>query len=488
MASLVGSLSPATVFASQVTGSSFVQDIFYALATVCLLFVVAAIGLIDAGLVRRKNLLDTWVQKIVCALLAGFGMAVIGYAIWEAQYYQAFGTPNPVGQAIHDWWIFGPALTHFSQNLDPKLFPTADVYQIFVVFFVAYAMVGGALLHSAGLERVKALPMYVICLIAGAIVIPIALYYTWGSTSPLTARGVHDYIGTYSLYVVVGVWALLIAWRAGPRLGAFSNHPRTIGPIPHNLGWSAAGVGILMFAAPFAFLGCGYFVPGSGYYGISLTTSGFGIVLVNMFMAYVGGGLSGALIAYKTRNPIMALIGVAAGYIGAGASLDIGLPWQVFLVAFFASFVVYGMYLLLYRLRIDDKKIVPLALGGGVYSAIVAGIVGNGDKTGGFFGLTGKYAAQHATISIGWQLIGLLVTLGIALVSGLVVIVGLEKTIGLRVTEEEEIVGLDQTYWQAPPSPYYDDPFATATPSNETPTNGTAELVPEGVGPLPHPA
>ncbi len=464
MHSLVAAtLSPmATFFANQVTGSSFVQDIFYALATVCLLFIVAAVGLIDAGLVRRKNLLDTWVQKIGCALVAGLGMAVIGYAIWEIQFYQAFGVPAPVSQAISDWWIFGPAVTHFSQNLDPKLFPTADVFQVFLAFFVAYAMVGGALLHSAGLERVKALPMYVICLVAGAVVIPIALYYTWGSTSPLTNRGVHDYIGTYSLYIVVGVWALILAWRAGPRLGAFKEHSRTIGPVPHNLGWSAAGVGILLFAAPFAFLGCGYIVAGTGYFGISLTTSGFGIAVLNIFMSYIGGGLGGAIISYRTRNPIMALIGVAAGYIGAGASLDIGLPWQVLIVSFIASFVVYGVYLLLVRFRIDDKKIVPLALGGGIYSAIAAGIVGAGDKTGGYFGLTGKYAPQHASISIGWQLIGVLVTVAIALVSGLIVIIGLEKTMGLRIEEDAEIAGLDETYWSAPPSPYADLPHDLA--------------------------
>ena len=455
----------ASFFATQVSASSYEQDIFYALATVCLLFVVAAVGLIDAGLVRRKNLLDTWVQKLVCALVAGFGMAVIGYAFWQAQYYQAFGIPNPIGQAIHDWSIFGPAQTHFSQNLDPKSFPTADVFQIFVVFFVAYAMVGGTLLHSAGLERVKALPMYIICLVAGAVIIPIALYYTWGSTSPLTNRGVHDYIGSYSLYVVVGVWALIIAWRAGPRLGAFTPDKRTIGPIPHNLGWSAVGVGVLMFAAPFAFLGCGYIVPGVGYQGISLTTSGFGIVLINIFMSYIGGGLAGAVISYRTRNPIMALIGVAAGYICAGASLDIGKPWSILLVSFIGAFVVYGVYLLLYKLKIDDKKIVPLALGGGIYSVVASGIVGAGKHTGGYYGLTGKYAPYHAVITEGWQLIGLAVTLAIALISGLVLIIGLEKTIGLKVTEEQEITGLDEHYWQAPPSPYSDEPGSASEPN-----------------------
>jgi ammonia channel protein AmtB len=441
-----------------VSESSYLEDVFYALATVCLLFVVGAVGLIDAGLVRRKNMLDTWVQKIVCALLAGGALSIIGYAIWQIQYYQALGIPSPITQAVSDWWLFGPNVTTFSQDLDPAVSPQADLFQVFLAFFIAYGAVAGALLHSAGLERVKAAPMYVISAVAGGIVVPVVLYLTWGSASPLTNRGVHDYIGTYSLYIVVGVWALILAWRAGPRLGAFAPHPETSGPVPHNLGWSAFGVMVLMFAAPFAFLGCGYIVPGSGYFGISLTTSGFGIVAVNIFMSYVGGGLGGAIIAYRTRNPIMALLGAAAGYIGSGTSLDVGKPWEILIVSFIASFVVWGTYLVLVRFGIDDKKIVPLALGGGIYSALAGGVVGWGDKTGGYFGLTGDYAPQHATINLGWQAVGVVATVVVAGVTGLVVILALEKTIGLRVSAEDEVRGLDEAYWHAPPPPYVDVP------------------------------
>jgi Amt family ammonium transporter len=449
-------IAPTEIFKDQVSSDMFMLAIFYGVATVCLLFVVGAVGLIDAGLVRRKNLLDTWIQKLACALIAGGALTFIGYGIWEIQYYQALGIPSPVSQAIKDWWLFGSNVTTFSHRLDPKISPEADVYQVFMAFFVAYAMVAGALLHSAGLERVKAKPMYIICAVAGGLIVPINLYLTWGSVSPLTNRGVHDYIGIYSLYITVGVWALIIAWRAKPRLGAFTADARTMGPVPHNLGLSAVGVMILMFAAPFAFLGCGYIIPGTGYFGISLTESGFGIVVLNVFMSYVGGGLGGAIIAYRTRNPIMGLIGVAAGYIGAGACLDIGKPWQVLIVSFIAPFVVWSTYLVLSRRGIDDKKIVPLALGGGLYGALVAGIVGWGDKTGGFFGLTGTYAPQHATINLGWQAIGVVVIVAISAVSGLVVIVGLEKTIGLRVSEDDEIRGLDAAYWGAPPPPYAD--------------------------------
>jgi ammonia channel protein AmtB len=427
------------------------EDTFYALATVSLFLVVAALGLIDGGLVRRKNLLDTWVQKLICASVAGLALTIVGFGIWEVQYYQALAVPNPVIQAIKDWWLAGNDMTAFSQNLDPAVSPQADVFQIFVVFFVAFAAVGGALLHSAGLERVKAVPMYVICAVAGGLIIPIALYLTWGSTSFLTNAGVHDYVGTYSLYIVVGVWALIIAWRAGPRLGAFRPHPRTTGPVPHDWGTSAFGVALLLVCEPFLSLGCGYLVPGAGYYGISLTTSGFGIVMINTFVAFLGGGLSGAFLAYRTRNPVMALLGPIAGIVGAGTSLDVGMPWQLLIVGLVAPFVVYGVYLLLARVGIDDKKIVPLALGGGIYSAIAGGIVGWGHKTGGYFGVKGTYAPQHATINVGWQLIGVVVIVAIAAVSGLIVILALEKTVGLRVSEDAEVAGLDSAYWDAVP-------------------------------------
>lgn len=451
---LSGLMSAGKTYPGQATDGLFLQDVFYGFATVSLVLIVAAVALIDIGLVRRKNTLDTWIQKLVGAMIAAGLMWVVGYAIWQIQYYQAFGISNPVGQALKDWWAFGPNATTLSQHLDPAVSPEADVFQIFIAFFMAFAAVGAALLHSAGLERLKASSYYILCFFLGGIVMPIALYYTWGSVSPLTNRGVHDYVGIYSLYIVVGVWALILAWRLGPRLGAFTKHHSTLGPIAQNFAFPGLGVGLLLFAAPFAFLGCGYWVTGSGYFGIDLNESGLGIVMMNIFVAFVAGVVAGAIIAYATRNAMMVLLGVPAGYISAGASMDIGKPWEVFIVAFVGTFLIWGISVLLHKLRIDDKKLVPLALGGGIYSALAAGIVGAGDKVGGYFGLTGKFAPNHASISFGWQLIGVLVTIGIALASGLPLIFGLEKTIGLRISEKDELAGLDEAYWDAPPVPY----------------------------------
>ncbi|MGH3601868.1 MAG: hypothetical protein ACRDQH_16575 [Pseudonocardiaceae bacterium] len=470
----------ATFFGQQVGSDTLTQDLFYGLASVCLMLVVMAIGLIDGGLVRRKNLLDTWVTKLVCAVLAGGAFLFIGYGIWNWQFYSALAIPNPLSQAIKDWWIGGPNMTTFAQGLDPKLVPQADVFQVFVLFFVAYAMVIGALIHSAGLERVKRAPLIVLSIIGGGIAMPLMTYLTWGSTSFLTNGGTHDFLGVFSLYIFVGVWALILAWRAGPRLGAFVADKRTIGPVPHSLGMSASGAALLLFCVPFLAVGCGYFVPGQGYFGISMSSSGIGIVMINTAAAYAGGMIGGGLLSWRTRNPLFVLLGPAAGYVGAGTVMDVLHPWVVWVIAMFAPVALYATYRLLLRLRIDEKKIVPLGLGCGLYSAVVGGFVAWHTKTGGYFGLKGHYGFEHAEIGPGMQLAGAGITIAIAAISGLVLIIGLEKTIGLRVSEKVELEGLDASSWLYPPSDHLDLPAASRNGSGDAGSVSDPDEVPGG--------
>jgi ammonium transporter, Amt family len=248
------------------------------------------------------------------------------------------------------------------------------------------------------------------------------------------------------------------------------------------------GVGVALFCVPFLALGCGYIVPGAGYFGISMTNSGFGLVLENVFMSFIGGALTGFAISYITKNPIMALLGPVAGYIGCAASFDVAKPLGILVISMIAPVVVYGGYLLMQKLRIDDKKIVPLALFGGVYAALAAGIAGAGKATGGYFELeNGAYAFQHATITIGHQLVGVGATLGISAVTGLVLIIGLEKTIGLRVDRDKEIEGLDQTSWGSGPPNQFEDlppaipaaaPAAVAATPGAPPAPGSAPPAP----------
>jgi Amt family ammonium transporter len=454
------------MFKDQVSNTVYLSDFFFMTAAVAVILAIVGLGFIDSGLSRSKNVLDNWVQKIVAGLVGALGFAIVGYGLWVWQFNQAFGVPHPLSEAIKGWWLGGSNMTHIASEIDPKATPEADVLQVFAVFFITFAMLVGAFFQSAGLERLKPKPLYIMTFVVCATTWPVLTYLAWGSESPLTARGLHDFTGIFNLYIFVGAWSVCMAWRLGPRLGAFKPHERTTGPQAHNLSHVAIGAMLLMFAIPFIALGSGYIVPDVGYFGISMASGGFGITLLNVFAAYIGGGLCGAAIAYRVKNPIWIFIGPIAGYIVCSAMADFTLPWVCLLVSTLGPLAAYGTQRLLFFLKIDDPKIGPLTLGPGVLGALVAGLIGWGKATGGYFGITkGLYAFQHGSINLGWQVLGVVISIGIAAGSCLLMTAVLGRFGSLRVTEAEELAGLDETFWGTAPASPTSDRAAAATPA-----------------------
>lgn len=438
-------------FPEQVTTDLFAVNVLYVVAASAVLLIIAGLAMIEAGLVAHRNFQDVVLQKMGAALIGGMAFAIVGYGIWNWQFYTALGVPDPFSQAIKDWWIGGSAVNEFAHRLDPEVVPHADALQIFLAFNIAFGALVCALIHSVGLERMKPAATYIISALVGGIVFPFTLYLTWGSASPLTTAGTHDYVGLFAAYIFVAFFGLFLVWRLGPRLGAFRADRRTPGPVPNNLGLTAIGVLVILFAIPLLVLGCGYFTPGEGYNGISMSESAIGTVFNNVFVALCAGGITGLIIAYLTKNSLFFMLGPIAGYVSGAAAFDVVYPWEMFLIALPAPILMYGVYKLLYRVGLDERRIIPLGLGPGVYGVLIVGIVEWGTPTGGYFGIEeGKYAFLGSEINLWWQLIGLGSIAAIALVSAIVIVLGVEKTVGLRVTEEEEIAGLDLTYWPTP--------------------------------------
>lgn len=438
-------------FPDQVTTDLFSVNVLYVIAAASVMLVIFGLALIDVGLVARRNIQDVVVQKLGASLIGAMAFAIVGYGIWNWQFYTALGVPNAFSQAISDWWLGGFALNDFAHRLDSAVVPHADALQIFLAFNMAFGGLICALIHSLGMERMKPSATYIISAIVGGIVFPFTLYLTWGSASPLTANGTHDYVGLFAAYIFLGFFGLVLVWRLGPRLGAFEPHPRTSGPVPNNLGLTASGVLVLLFAIPLLMLGCGYFTPGEGYNGISMSESGIGVAFNNVFVAFCGGALTGFLIAYKEKNSLFAILGPIAGYVSGAAAFDVVTPWEMFLISLPAPLLMYLVYKWLYKSRLDERRIIPLGIGCGVYGALIVGVVQWGTPTGGYFGVEeGTYAFLGSEINLWWQLIGVGATAAIALVSAVVIVVGVEKTVGLRISEEQEIAGLDLSYWPSP--------------------------------------
>ncbi|MBS0252508.1 MAG: ammonium transporter [Proteobacteria bacterium] len=437
------------MFVEQLKLENLTFAFVYAVGAVSVLFVVMGLGLIDMGLVRARNVLDTWVQKFTAAIIAGFGTLFIGYAIWQYQFYIAFAVPDPLIQAFKDWWIGGGAASSLSVKLDPKVVPEADIQQIFLVFFVTFSMATAALIHSSVIERIKGVPFCVMAFLIGLVFSPVVGYLCWGPLSPLTNSGTHDFEGVFPLYIFSGTWALVLSWRLGPRLGALKSHPDGVKPTPSNQALVALGVLFIFIAIPFVSIGSTWVLPDKGVYGISMTQTGIGLILINIFSAMLTGGVIGALIGWTRKDVSWVFLGPIAGAVISGTLFDIGTPLQCMVFGGLGPIVAFATSRLVHGLGIEEPKVVPLALGPGIVGAILVGFVHWGTPTGGFPGLEGALAAGHATITPYWQLMGVIATMVVAGVPALLLCFFFEMTTGLRVSTEAELKGLDDTNWGA---------------------------------------
>ncbi|OJU85842.1 MAG: hypothetical protein BGO11_17675 [Solirubrobacterales bacterium 70-9] len=431
----------------QLSPEMLLLSFIYLVGAVSVVLIVLALCFVDSGLVRRKNMLDTWIAKILAALIAGGGTMVAGIGIWNWQFNEAFGVHEPLWQALKDWWLGGQFLTHYSGQLAFEKLPEADVQQVFAAFFITFSLGTLALIHTGAMERMRHKPLYVMALVIGLVLSPLVAYLNWGPVGPLSNHGTHDFDGVFPLYIFAGTWVAVLSWRLGPRLGAFKPHPSGTKPVGNNIALVGAGVLLIMFALPFIAVASTWIAPEEGFFGISFTNTGIGIILENIFCAYIGGAVAGGFIAYRRKEAQWALLGPLAGAVICGTMLDVGMPWVVFLVSLAGPFVALGTANLTVKLGIDEPKVLPLALGPGVVGALLCGFLYWGTKTGGYPGLEGAYALQHAEITPWWQLAGIVSTMLIAAIPCLLICLAFERTGGLRITEEQELVGLDQTYW-----------------------------------------
>jgi Amt family ammonium transporter len=436
-------------FKEQVSTDVMLVSVIYWIGVIGVVAAIVGLILLDGGLARAKNSMSVMTEKLLLMGVGGVAIILVGYGIWEWQFYNALGVGNSLSQAISDWWLLGPNLKQFAVFIDPKVTPQADVAQVYAAFFIVAGAFVAGLFHSVAMERAKLWPLVVMTIVLCGLVTPFIWFLTWGPVGPLSNKGVHDFVGDFGFYVLVGSWALVLAWRLGPRNVGAGGRASDEAEAEHSVNpplIAAASMLVVLGALGFV-LASGTIVPGQGYFGIASTNSGFGLVLTNVAIAIFAGAIGGGVVSYLDRNPLWVLVGPIAGYLSGTAMFDIGHPWSVGLVALFAPVVALGTARLVGRLGIDDQKIVPLTLGVGIYGAVAAGVVGWNVDTAGYPGANPGYEVGHAAITPWWQLVGVGATLAVGLVTALITIVGLEKLVGIRLSSRVEATGLDEANW-----------------------------------------
>jgi ammonium transporter, Amt family len=445
-------LAQAAPFPEQVTTSQLLQNVIYASGTVGALFVVVGLIMLDAGSVRRPNVFNATIEKLVGFFIGFTTYFVIGFTLWNWQYNQAFEVPNALGQSIEDWWLGGTLANDLAQNVDPAVFPGLNNFQIFIFFLACFAGIINILLHFAVSERMKASAYFITCFVA-TIVSSALSYLTWGSVGPLTNAGFHDFFGAGFVYLFPAGMALVFVLRLGSRPGMFEAHSRLAEYRTGNLWTLAAGVMLVFAGLPMVILSCLFFFdPEALAVSVTMADTSVGIALNNYALAWAGGALTGALIAYRTKKYAYLLLGPFAGYVACSMGLDVYKPWQAFLVALAAPFAAYAVYEYIGRKLVDEHKLLPVFAAAGTFGMIMVGLIAWGTNQGGYVGIEeGTYAFQNAEINVFWQLLGTVVCFGVGVITAAVLSFIFERTIGMRVPDDDQVAGLDAHLWGLEP-------------------------------------
>ncbi|MFD2740634.1 ammonium transporter [Sulfitobacter aestuarii] len=444
------SLDVSAVYAQQVTLSSLVQNILYASGVVGAILVVVGLLLIDAGTARRRNLFNSTIEKTLGFFLGFATYYVIGFGFWAGQYYIMEGAT--MMDSIKDWWIGGAMTNSLAHHTDPGVFPGLNTFQIFIFFLAVFAGIINVLLHFSVSERMKASAYFITCIVA-AVVSSILSWAAWGSVGPLTNAGFHDFFGVGFVYLFPAGMALVLTTRLGARPGMMTPHPQVSAYLAPSIGLCAPGLLLIFGGLPMVILSCLFFFdPEALAVSVTMADTSVGVALNNYALVWAGGAITGLLLAYTSKNYAYTLLGPLAGYVAGASGFDVYLPWQSFVVGLLAPFAAYAVYEFTLKRGIDEHKLFPLFLGSGTFGLVMLGIFKAGTPRGGYLGIEeGAYAFQHGEISLVMQLVGTAVCIGAGVVTAFVLAFILERTIGLRVSEEDQVNGLDIKLWDLEP-------------------------------------
>jgi len=435
-----------TVFAGQVTLNMLVQNLVYASGSVGAILVVVGLLLIDAGAIRRRNRYNAVIEKMIGFFISFGTYYLIGFGFWASQYYIMEG--GTLADSLGDWWAGGALANSMAQHVDTAVFAGVNNFQIFIFFLACFAGIVNILLHFSITERIKASAFFIICFVS-TIVSSVLSWWTWGSVGPLTNLGFHDFFGVGFVYLFPTGMAMVFVRQLGARPGIYSAHPKVEEYRYPNVALAACGVMLIFAALPMVILSCLFFFdPEALAVSVTMADTSVGIALNNFGIAWAGGMIMGATIAYRTRHYIYLLLGPLAGYVSGASGFDVYVPWQMFLVSLGGPIVAYLVYEFTQKRNIDEHKLFPLFAGSGVYGLLMVGLLKAGTPRGGYFGITeGEYAFQHGEIGILMQVAGIVVCLGVGIITAAILSPILKATVGLRVSDEDQATGLDIVLW-----------------------------------------
>jgi Amt family ammonium transporter len=367
------------------------------------------VGLFYGGLVRKKNFISMIALSFVSLAVASVHWILIGYSL-------AFG-PD-VGGFIGNLSNLG--LSGVSADAGPGGYPPM-VFMVFQLFFAAVTL---TIVTSAVAERIKLSSFILFSLIWLTIVYCPIAHWAWGG-GWAQQMGLIDFAGGTAVEICSGFAALALALVIGRRAG-YGEHAIE----PHNIPIALLGAALLWF---------GWFGFNAG--SALAVNSSAAIAFVNTNTAAAAGTLAWMLASWYHGKPssLGMVSGAIAGMVAITPAAGFVTPLVALLIGAVAGVLCYGMMLLRIRKKNLDETLDAWAIHGmgGLWGTIATGIFAAA-AIGGVAGLFEGNASQFTINTI-----AAFAALVYAFVVTYIIAKAIDHTLGLRVTEDEEYVGLD---------------------------------------------
>ena len=377
-----------------------------------------------------------------------------GFAMVEAGFTRAKNTGNILMKNLMDFCIgtivfiligFGLLLGEDVMGLIGR--PGFDIFTSYAdfdwsnfVFNLVFCATTATIVSGAMAERTKFLSYCIYSGVISALIYPIEAHWIWGG-GWLAQLGFHDFAGSCAIHMVGGISALIGAAFLGPRIGKFTKDKAgkivKVNAFPgHNL--------------PLGCLGC--FILWFGWYGFNGAACTSIEQLGSVFLTTTVAPATATVVCmvftwlkYGKPDVSMSLNASLAGLVAITAPCDVTDCFGALIIGAVAGLlVVFGVWLLDYKLHVDDPVgAVAVHMMNGIWGTIAVGLFatpsapGNDSVVGLFYG-----GGFH---QLGLQLLGFITVAAWAAICITITFVVIRATIGLRVSEEEEIVGLDAT-------------------------------------------
>lgn len=375
-----------------------------------------------------------------------------GFAMVEAGFTRAKNTGNIIMKNLMDFCIGTCTfiLIGFSLLLGEDMIgligkPGFDIFTAYgsfdwsnFIFNLVFCATTATIVSGAMAERTKFLSYCIYSAVISGLIYPIEAHWIWGG-GWLAQMGFHDFAGSCAIHMVGGISALIGAKFLGARIGKFVKNEKgeitKVNAFPgHNLPMGALGVFILWL---------GWY----GFNGAACTSlEQLGSVFVTTTIAPAVATvvtMTFTWIKYGKPDVSMSLNASLAGLVAITAPCDVTDALGAIVIGAVAGLLVcFGVWFLDYKLRVDDPVgAVAVHCLNGIWGTLAVGLFatpsapGNDELVGLFYG--GGFRL------LGVQLLGFVAVAAWTTVTMIIVFALIRATVGLRVSEEEEITGLD---------------------------------------------